>query len=260
MSSSVFDSRFGGITRLYGSTAAEQIRAAHICVVGIGGVGAWAVEALARSGVGEITLIDNDDIAPSNMNRQLHTLDSTLGQSKVAVMAARCAEINPECTIHAIDDLVTTTTLERLLSNQLQVVIDAIDTIRFKAAMIHHCQRHKIPIITTGGAGGMLDPTRIEVADLSRTYNDPLAAKVRSQLRREHGFSRNPKRRFGVECVFSSEQPRYPRADGTVGHEKPGVHGLTLDCALGYGASSCVTATFGFVAAARAIERVVRIV
>ncbi len=258
MNNREFDNRFGGITRLYGVEGAEKIRASHVCVVGIGGVGSWTVEALARSGVGEITLIDNDDIALSNMNRQLHTLDSTLGQSKVEVMAARCAEINPECTIHGVDDFVTTTTLERLIADHYSVVVDAIDAIKFKAAMIHHCKRNKIPIVTTGGAGGMTDPTRIEVADLSRTHNDPLAAKVRAQLRREHGFSRNPKRRFGVECIFSTEQPRYPKADGTVGHEKPGVHGLTLDCSLGYGASSAVTASFGFISAARAIDRIIR--
>ncbi len=253
-----YAARFGGIARLYGEAAAEKIQQAHICVVGVGGVGSWSVEALARSGVGKITLIDHDEIAASNMNRQLHTLQSTMGRSKVAVLAQRVFDINAECKVNPIEDLITLDTLEKYITPEFDVVIDAIDIIKFKAAMIHHCHRNKIPMVTTGGAGGMVDPTRIEVADLSRTTNDPLAAKVRSQLRRLHGFSRNPKRKFGVACVYSSEQPRYPKADGTVSHQKPGVSGLSLDCALGYGAATHVTATFGFVAAAQAINRVIK--
>lgn len=253
-----YASQFGGIARLYGEEAAEKIRQAHICVVGVGGVGSWSVEALARSGVGRITLIDHDEIAASNMNRQLHTLHSTIGQSKVAVLAKRVADINAECEVNSIEDLITLDTLEKYITTEFDVVIDAIDIIKFKAAMIHYCSRNKIPIITTGGAGGMVDPTRIEVVDLSRTTHDPLAAKVRSQLRRQHGFSRNPKRKFGIECVYSTEQPRYPKADGTVCHQKPGVSGLSLDCALGYGAATHVTATFGFVAASQAINRVIK--
>lgn len=253
-----YASQFGGIARLYGEAAAEKIRRAHVCVVGVGGVGSWSIEALARSGVGQLTLIDDDDIAASNMNRQLHTLHSTIGQSKVAVLAERVADINAECRVNALEALITLDTLEKYITAEFDVVIDAIDIIKFKAAMIHHCHRNKIPIVTTGGAGGMVDPTRIEVADLSRTTNDPLAAKVRSQLRRLHGFTRNPKRKFGIECVYSTEQPRYPQADGTISHQKPGVAGLSLDCAFGYGAATHVTATFGFVAAAQAINRVIK--
>jgi len=253
-----YASQFGGIARLYGEAAAEKIRHAHVCVVGVGGVGSWSVEALARSGVGSITFIDHDEIAASNMNRQLHTLHSTIGRSKVAVLAERVADINTECVVNGVEDLINLDNLEQYITTQFDVVIDAIDIIKFKAGLIHHCSRNKIPVVATGGAGGMLDPTRIEVADLSRTTNDPLAAKVRSQLRRLHGFTRNPKRKFGIECVYSTEQPRYPKADGTVCHQKPGVSGLSLDCALGYGAVAHVTATFGFVAAARAIDRVIK--
>jgi len=257
-STEYYASQFGGIARLYGEEAAEKIRQAHVCVVGVGGVGSWSVEALARSGVGQITLIDHDEIAASNMNRQLHTLHSTIGQSKVAVLAERVADINAECQVNSIEDLITLDTLEKYITSEFDVVIDAIDIIKFKAAMIHHCSRNKIPIVTTGGAGGMIDPSRIEVADLSRTTNDPLAAKVRSQLRRLHGFSRNPKRKFGIECVYSTEQPRYPQADGSVSYQKPGVSGLSLDCAFGYGAATHVTATVGFVAASQAINRVIK--
>jgi len=254
----LFNERFHGITRLFGVEGAEKIRNAHICVVGIGGVGSWIVEALARSGVGEITLIDHDEIALSNINRQLHTLNSTVGRQKVEVMAERVLEINPECTVHAFDDRLTSENLDQYIHKDLDGVIDAIDVIKFKAEMIYFCKRNKINIVTTGGAGGMRDPSQITVADLSRTTNDPLAAKVRNQLRRLHNFSRNPKRKFGIECVYSTEQPVYPKADGSVSCEKPGVHGLTLDCAMGYGAAVAVTASFGFIAAATMINRLVK--
>ncbi len=252
-----YDLRFGGLARLYGTAALAHLREMHVCVVGLGGVGSWAVEGLARSGVGRLTLIDWDTVAASNVNRQLPALTGTVGQKKVALLAERVAAINPECRVEAIDDFLTLETLADYLSLErgYDYVIDAIDSIKFKAAMIYHCRRNKIPIITVGGAGGMTDPTQVQVRDLSRTDNDPLAAKVRQTLRRDHNFSRNPKRYFGVECVFSAEQKRYPKADGSVGHEKPGIHGLSLDCSLGYGAASFVTATFGFVAASRVINK-----
>lgn len=247
--------RFGGIGRVYGRDGLDVLSQLHICVVGIGGVGSWAVEGLARSGVGEITLIDNDTICVTNTNRQIHALSSTVGQSKVAVMAERIAQINPACRVHAIDDFLTMKTMADYLARGYDYVIDAIDSIKFKSEMIHYCTRNKIPIITTGGAGGMTDPTRITIADLSKTTNDPLAAKVRATLRNRHNFSKNPKRRFGVECVYSTEQPVYPKEDGSVSHEKPGIHGVSLDCRLGYGSTSVVTASFGFMAASRAINK-----
>ena len=253
-----YPARFGGIARVFGEAGLERLRRAHVAVVGLGGVGSWAVECLARSGVGEITLIDHDDICPTNVNRQIHALTSTLGRSKGEVLRQRVLDINPECRCLLIDDYLTTRTLEDYLGRGYDFVIDAIDSIKFKAAMIHWCRRNRIPILTTGGAGGMSDPTRIRIADLSRTVQDPLAAKVRQRLRREYGFSRNPKRRFGVDCVFSEEQPVYPTGDGCVSHAKPGIHGVHLDCRLGYGSFSGVTAVFGFMAAARVIERLLR--
>ncbi len=252
-----FHSRFGGIQRLYGTRDAEVIHNSHICVIGIGGVGSWVVEALARSGVSAITFIDHDDIAISNTNRQLHTLVDTYERSKSEVMAERVLAINPECRVNAIDDLLSDTNIEKYIGNGFDYVIDAIDSIRQKAALIHYCKRNKIPIITTGGAGGISDPTRIEVKDLNKTYNDPLAAKVRQRLRSAHGFSKNPQSRFGVECVFSTEQHLYPKEDGTVCQRKPGVKGATLDCNLGYGSATFVTATFGFVAVSRAFQKII---
>lgn len=251
------DERFAAIRRLYGDQGALLIRQMHICVVGVGGVGSWAAEALARSGVGSITLIDNDTISLSNVNRQIHTLDSTVGRSKVAVMAERLREINPACSVHAVDDFLTLQTLTEYISKErgYDYVIDAIDSIKFKSALINHCRRQKIPVIMTGGAGGLTDPTKIQIADLSKTHHDALAAKVRAQLRSDYGFPAAGKR-MGVECVFSSQQQLYPKADGTVCHEKPGIHGVSLDCRFGYGSVTFVTATFGFFAVSRAIDKV----
>jgi tRNA A37 threonylcarbamoyladenosine dehydratase len=248
------DLAFGALQRVYGRKAYQNLSQLRICVVGVGGVGTWAVEALARTGVGHITIIDHDDIALSNINRQIHSLHSTVDTSKVLTMKKRVADINPACDLQAEDDFLVEKNLENYLERDFDVIIDAIDNIRFKAAMIAHCRRNKIKIITTGGAGGRTDPLAVGVADLSRTWNDALAAKVRSRLRSDYGFTTNPKRRFGIECVYSKEQPMYPGADGEVTYAKPGVAGARLDCEQGYGSVSFVTGTFGLVAASRAVS------
>lgn len=252
------EDRFGGIARLYGARERDRIAALHICVVGIGGVGSWAAEGLARSGVGAITLIDDDSIEPGNVNRQIHALSSQLDRPKVTVMAERIAEINPACRCEPVRDFLTERTLETYLGRGYDAVIDAIDGISVKAAMIAHCRARKILILTTGGAGGRRDPTAVRVDDLSRTIHDPLASKVRRRLREVHGFPRDPGHRFRVDCVYSIEQPVYPRPDGGVSYQKPGISGVSLDCRLGYGAASFVTATFGFVAVSRVIEKALR--
>jgi len=252
-----FRQRFGGIERLYGRQEVEWIRSMRVGVIGMGGVGSWAVEALARSGVGGLLLIDFDEIAASNVNRQIHAVSSTIGQKKTLALQQRVGEINAQCRVDVVDDFITERNLFDCLPADAGVdyVIDAIDSIKFKAALIYYCKRNKIPIIMTGAAGGLTDPTQIMIKDLTRTYNDPLAAKVRSQLRTRHGYTRNPKRYFGVECVFSAQQQVYPRADGSIGHQKPGIHGVHLDCSMGYGSASFVTGTMGFVAVARVIEK-----
>jgi len=252
------EQRFAALTRIYGSEGAARIRQLRVCVVGVGGVGSWAVEALARSGVGGITLIDDDVVTPGNVNRQLPALTGTLGHPKVEVLMARVAEINRDCRCTPIRDYLSDRSLEAYLAEGHDCVIDAIDSIKFKAAMVAFCLRRKLPIITTGGAGGRSDPTAVRVRDLSRTEHDPLAARVRGRLREDYGFPRNPRRRFGVACVFSLEQPVYPREDGRVGRHKPAVHGVHLDCRLGYGSVVTVTATFGMVAAARALQSALR--
>jgi len=253
-----YNNRFGGIARLYGQRGFEIIRDSHFCVIGIGGVGSWAAESLARTGIGEITLIDHDDIAASNINRQIHSLSDTLEQSKVETMAERIRQINPDCKVNVIDDFITESNCAKHLSNNYDYVIDAIDSIKFKCAIIYYCKRNKIPVITTGGAGGLTDPTKIDITDLAKTWNDPLAAKVRSQLRYQYGYTKNAKRNFGIKCVYSTEQQRYPNDDGSVDYAKPGVKGVHLDCAMGFGSATQVTATFGFVAAAKAIEALLR--
>jgi tRNA A37 threonylcarbamoyladenosine dehydratase len=248
--------RFGGTRRLYGDRALERFREAHVCVIGIGGVGSWAAEALARSAVGRLTLIDLDHVAESNINRQLHALTDTLGMAKVHVMAARIRQINPDCCITSIDDFLTLDNLTTLLHPDYDQVIDCIDGFRIKAALIAHCRRRRIRIITVGGAGGQTDPTRVRVADLSRTEHDALFSKTRKLLRQDYGFPKNLKRRFDIPCVYSDEQPLFPSADGGVCHEKPHGAGTgRLNCAGGLGSSMAVTATFGLVAAAHALKK-----
>ncbi|GAA0857396.1 tRNA cyclic N6-threonylcarbamoyladenosine(37) synthase TcdA [Aliiglaciecola litoralis] len=248
--------RFGGTERVYGVADTQRLRDSHFCVVGIGGVGTWAAEALARTAIGQITLIDLDDICTTNTNRQIHALSNTIGLAKVQVMAERIMQINPQCKVNIIEDFITTENVGQLITNNMDYVIDAIDSIPAKASLIAHCKRQKIKIITTGGAGGQIDPSQIVIGDLSKTIQDPLAAKLRNQLRRMYNFSKNPKRRFAVDCVYSTEQLRYPQADGTTCHQK-GNQTATgrLDCSSGFGASVAVTATFGFFAASRAINK-----
>lgn len=248
--------RFGGIARLYGQPAQTRFAAAHVCVVGIGGVGSWVAEALARSGIGAITLIDLDDVCVTNTNRQVHALAGEFGRAKVQSMADRVRAINPVCRVQAVEEFVSRENLRALVTKDMDFVVDAIDVAGTKAALIYHCKREKIPVITTGAAGGQLDPTLVRVVDLNRTQNDPLAAKVRSILRRHYGWSRNTKRHYAVPCVYSLEQLRYPTVDGGVSCEKSWEDGpKRLDCESGFGACMTVTATFGLVAVSRVLEK-----
>lgn len=246
--------RFGGVARLYGADGAERLAAAHVCVVGIGGVGSWSVEALARTGVGQITAVDLDMVAESNTNRQIHALDDHYGRAKVEVIAERVRAINPDCRVNCIEDFVTADNVGQMLGGAFTVVIDAIDQVRAKAAMIAFCHRQRIPIVVAGAAGGQTDPTQVRLADLSQTVQDPLLAKVRATLRREYGFPRDTREKFGVPAVFSTEPLRYPDKAASCEAER-GPAGL--NCA-GFGSSVCVTSAFGMAAAARAIELITR--
>lgn len=257
MSEVSLSERFGGTQRLYGERETQFLANSHFVVIGIGGVGSWAAEALARTAVGEITLIDLDDICVSNTNRQIHALKSSVGQLKVEVMAERIRLINPQCKVHSVMDFITPDNIEELIPNAVTGVVDAIDSIKPKAALIAHCRRNKIPLITTGGAGGQTDPTQIEVIDLAKTTHDPLAARTRNLLRKNYGFPIAAKGKFGVDCVYSKEQLVYPQSDGSVCATKPGAGESTrLDCATGFGASMMVTASFGLTATAHLINRV----
>jgi len=253
--------RFGGIARLYGNNGANILKASHFCVIGIGGVGSWVAEALARNGIGNITLIDLDDICTTNINRQIHALSSTVGKDKVEVMAQRIFEINPECNVTQVDDFVTEENLFDLFSSNFDYVIDAIDSVNIKTKIIAYCKRNKLPIITVGGAGGQIDPSKIQICDLSKTYQDPLLAKVKNQLRREHNFPRDTvekksKRKFAIDAVFSTEQLIYPDNEGGVCHAKQTQDGaMRLDCSGGFGATTHVTASFAFFAVGRAIQK-----
>ena len=246
--------RFEGMERLLGVEAANMVGSSHVCIVGIGGVGSWTAEALARSGIGAITLVDLDDVCVSNTNRQIHALQSTVGQFKVDVMAARIREINPKCTVHAICDFFRATNADDMLDRGFDVVVDAIDSFREKAIMVDGCRARNIPIVVIGGSGGRVDPTAIQLTDLNKTKNDPLLRRVRKQLRQKHHFPRGRKP-WGIPAVWCNEMPVYPQSDGTVcrvpeGDNVPG----RLDCATGYGAASFVTGTAGFFAASAAIR------
>ena len=249
-----FERRFGGIARLYGATALARFRAAHVCVVGVGGVGSWVAEALARSAIGHITMIDLDNLAESNINRQIHALTDTIGQAKVTALAERIAQINPFCRVTQIEDFITPDNLDDMVGlRNYDYVIDAIDDVRAKTALIVYCRSNGIRLITIGGAGGQVDPTKIEVRDLCRTEQEPLLAKVRKRLRSEHGFPRGTKNKFGIDAVFSTEPLRQPETEEACEVDAQG--GVTgLNCA-GFGSAMVVTASFGLVAAAHVLRR-----
>lgn len=249
-----FDFRFGGIGRLYGASALQRFRSAHVCIVGVGGVGSWVVEALARSGVGNLTLVDLDDICESNINRQIHALDGLIGTSKIETMASRCRSINPECEVKTIHTFLTAKNVDEILAVRFDYVVDAIDSTNHKVAIISACQKAGIPIITIGGAGGRIDPAQIQICDLARSINDQLLKRVRKQLRQQHDFPRQKKRKFHIDCVFSPEEPTFPESCELEGAESE-PKSARLDCASGYGAATHLTGTFGFYAAAHVLKR-----
>ncbi len=248
------DRRFGGVARIYGVAGLQRLTAAHVAVVGLGGVGSWVVEACARSGIGRLTLIDLDHVSESNINRQSHALDSTVGAAKVEVMRRRVADINPACVVEGIEEFVDADNLEALLpAGRFDFVVDAIDHVRAKTALIAHCHRHGTALVTVGGAGGRTDASRVRVADLAHTLQEPMLAKVRKNLRTHHGFPRNVKREFGIPAVYSDQPLRGNEAPDLVDPE-----GMTgLNCA-GFGSLVSVTAVFGFLAAGLLVDRLAR--
>ncbi len=255
-----YTQRFGGIGRLYGAAALPRLAAAHVAVVGVGGVGSWVVEALARSGIGELTLIDMDDVCITNTNRQLPALAHTVGRSKVEVLAERAAEIYPACRVNRVIEFLTESNADRLLAPNFDFVVDAVDRTSIKALIIAKSRARGLPVITSGSAGGRRDPSLIKTADLGHAGTDPLLKSVRQCLRRNHGFEKSAEGRpltMEVACVFSTEHPVYPWADGSCSLEpESGAEtGLRLDCAAGFGAATFVTGAFGFMIAAEVVRR-----
>lgn len=250
--------RFGGIARLYGVRALEKFVESRVVVVGIGGVGSWTVEALARSGIGKIRMVDLDEICITNVNRQLHAMDGQIGRQKTAAMEERVRAINPSCEVEVIEGFFTERSMDTVLGGEISGVIDAIDSMTHKALLLAECKRREFPVVTCGGAGGKRDATRISVRDLAFSGKDALLHQLRKKLRKHHGFPNVPMgskpEAMGITAVFSDEPPVYPGADGGVSCEKPEGADMRLSCETGYGTATHVTATFGVVAAGAMLE------
>lgn len=245
--------RFSGVRRLYGEQGLARLQAAHVLVIGIGGVGSWTVEALARNAVGKLTLVDLDNVAESNMNRQIHALEENLGKAKVTAMRERITAINPRCEVVEVEAFVTPENLAHMLAVKPDIVVDCMDDTKAKIALAAYCKQQQLPLVMVGSAGGKLDATRIRLADLAQVQGDRMLAKVRNQLRREHGFPKasdhKKSAKFGIMAVYSDEPVERP--EEACETSQAGLTGL--NCA-GYGSSICVTASAGFVAAQQAMQ------
>ena len=242
-----FNRRFSGVERLYGKSAFTHFQKSHICIIGIGGVGSWAAEALARNAIGKITLIDLDHIAESNINRQIHALSQTLGKSKVLAMKERILEINPMCQVIMVDDFISNENITTLITSDFDVVIDAIDQASIKTSLALHTLKEKIPLVMTGGAGGRIDPSMVKIMDLSLTYGDRLTAKIRHDVKKALQLKESQK--VGIDVVFTDEVMMKPEDACESDEALTGLH-----CG-GYGSSVMVTAAFGFMAASLALKK-----
>ncbi|HAM72180.1 MAG TPA: tRNA cyclic N6-threonylcarbamoyladenosine(37) synthase TcdA [Verrucomicrobiales bacterium] len=253
-----YKARFGGIARLYGQAGLARLRSARVAVIGLGGVGSWAVEALARSGVGSLTLVDLDDICITNVNRQLHALDGTIGREKAAVLADRVRAIHPGSKVEVATEFFTSSSAERILAPGFDWVVDAIDQLGNKCLLIAECRRRNLRLVVSGGAGGRRDPTAIRIQDLAQTSHDPLLAQVRSKLRKEHRFSADPAASYGIPCVYTRELPVFPAPDGTIcavrPADRPPGESPRLACDSGLGAATFVTGAFGFASASVVVQ------
>lgn len=253
-----YERRFQGTRTLYGTTAVTTFADAHVYVIGVGGVGSWAAEALARTAVGTITLIDLDVLVASNVNRQLPALDSTFGESKIAAMATRIREINPKVTLNLIDDFLTVENVATLLPSCDEakaaiaqgrpiVILDCVDDMNAKLAIALHCRFNKLKLVCAGGAGGKIDPSQIRVSDLRDSYQDPLLAKLRNKLRHEKGINSTLKEKFGIKCVYSTEPPRVDKSCQTGG----------LQCG-GYGSAVVVTSVVAMIMVSEALQLLIK--
>lgn len=239
-----YERRFAGVAKIYSEDAFSHYEKSHVMVIGIGGVGSWAVEALARTGIGKLTLVDMDVVAASNVNRQLPAMSSTLGMEKIEVMAERCRSINPRVKINLMDDYLTPDNVTEILADAPDLILDCIDDVKAKLALMLHCRFNKIPLIVSGGAGGKTDPLKIRAADLSKTEQDPMLAKLRTQLRNK-GIGKKPKEKFGITCVYSVEN-LFSSAEV--------CPSAGLRCG-GYGSAVAVTASFAMIAVAEGLKK-----
>lgn len=254
-----YTERFGGVGRLVGRAGLERLRAAHVCVVGVGGVGSWAVEGLARSGVGALTLIDLDDVCVTNVNRQLPALDGHIGRPKVEVLAERVRAINPGCRVEAVPDFFTAATAERLLAGRFDFVIDAIDRVANKALLVAEATKRGHAILTVGAAGGKRDGTQVRVGDLGDSFGDEMLRQLRKKLRHDYGFppgDQTGAMQWGLRCVWSSEPQVFPWADGTCAAKREPESMLALDCDSGFGTAVFVTGAFGLAAAGEVVRAI----
>lgn len=251
-----YEIRFGALGRLYGAPGLARLKAAHVCIVGLGGVGSWVVEAFARSGIGQLTLVDLDEVCLSNVNRQLHALSSTVGASKANTLAARVAEIAPDCKVVVENCFFTASTAERLLAVDYDYIVDSIDSTQHKCDLIAQARRRGLRLITCGGAGGCIDPSRVRIDDLARTVNDPLLLQVRKRLRRDYGFPGFKRQKFKIDCVYSDESPLFPQQDGSVSCQRESDTDYRLNCDTGFGSATFLTGTIGFFLAAEVVRRI----
>ncbi|MBM3845450.1 MAG: tRNA threonylcarbamoyladenosine dehydratase [Verrucomicrobia bacterium] len=252
------DDRFSGVARLYGADGLLRLRQASVAVVGIGGVGSWTVEALARTGLGRLVLVDLDDICITNVNRQIHAVESSRGRSKAEAMAERVRNIHPGCEVVPMVEFFTRDSADEILRGPLDVVVDAIDAVGNKCVLISECCRRKIPVVVSGGAGGRKDPCAIRTADLALTTHDRLLAEVRSRLRKDYGLL-DAGGASGIPAVFSTEPCLRPtECESATGAPERGTKPVRLNCDSGYGSACFVTGAFGFAAAAAAIRLILK--
>lgn len=254
-----FNHRFGGIARLYGQAALDRFMSSRIAVIGVGGVGSWAVEALARSGIGHLTLVDLDEICITNVNRQLHAMDGQIGRQKTDAMAERTLAIHPGCDVHIIPKFFNEKSAAEILDKGFDAVIDAIDYARHKSLLIAECHARGIYAVTCGGAGGRRDPSRIRITDLAYSGVDPLLLQLRRGLRNDFGFPKTPRGQepvpFGIDAVYTDEPPWFAQCDGTVSKERPEEVSQRLNCSSGFGTATHLIASFGLMAAGRVLEK-----
>lgn len=244
--------RFSGIDKLFGPQSLEKLWKSHVCVVGLGGVGSWVCESLCRSGIGELTLIDLDEICQTNTNRQIHTLNTTIGQSKSQIMAKRLKEISPEIKINCIEDFLGSHNIHSYLNSEIDITIDAIDSVNVKACMIDYSLKNNRPLLTIGATGGKKETTQISFGDLGETRGDVLLMRVKKVLKREYSYPKG-EQLFGIKAIYSPEKIRFFDNDGNQVFKGPRGH-VKLDCHSGLGSASFLTGSFGLTAAQKTIE------